>query len=300
MRFPILATMAAILLPTSTLAQSSPAQLQMEAVMAFCNNNETLDPSNVELTLHQVSRGQSLGTIARDHAVDGSGGRCLARLNEAVLAPAFVSRCSDVQWTADDGYYCNEARGNDNFPAWANSLLPGDEVFIISGLPETSTGIGGDVTRQVNIAVNAIKGDSIVLVIDVSGSMGEESDRARVLDLYGQLLGGRVTGIVFYSGQAQFVPADELEEDIFDSWDRSLTGHGAIERVVVALKTAAANGADAIVLIADEPGEDTAGASFADFPPVVAHCLPEGAVSFCDSAFGQIATETGGSAPGQS
>ncbi len=289
-------------------AEETPKQAAMRAVMAFCNA-ETLDLDGVSLKLHTISSGQNFGTLARDHAPDGTGGRCLSRINEDVLAPAYLSRCKDIRRNLlDDGYYCNDAKANENFPAWANTLNVGDEVYIIENLITTtsvtqpSSGLSGTITRDINVAIADITGKKIVLVVDVSGSMDDESDQAKVLELYGALLNTRLAGVVFYSQYAHFTSADELNTgDIFASWNRSLTGNSSDEHVMTALELARNSSADAIVLIADEPGVDTGGWGFKralrKLPPVTAHCLES---IECSNVFKVIANETGGMTPGQS
>lgn len=288
-------------LAASSAAAETPAQTEMRAVMAFCNNQGDLNPGEVELTLHTVRSGQNMGTIARDHAVDGTGGRCLWRLNEEVLAPIVNERCADLQRNENDGFYCNDSLANANYPAWSSSLRPGDEIYIISGLANSGSGLSGNIVREVNVAAAAVEGDDIVLVIDVSGSMNDESDRAMAAALYSHLLGDRLQGVVFYSKFAHFVPTEQLDtSDIFASQHAGDTGNGSDEYVHRALQLAAASGADAIVLVADERGVDTSGISFTGLPAVTAHCLPDPNQAPCFDMFRTIATQTGGNAPGSS
>lgn len=278
---------ACVTLPA--LAQSQ-AVKDMRSMMAFCNADE-IDLNNVDVATHIVQRGQALGTIARDHAPDGTGGRCLARLNEAVLAQLTIERCDDLQRDANDGYYCNDERANDNYPTWANTLRPGDRIFVPVAAP-TNTSIGGTVAREVNIAASKITGNRIVLVVDTSGSM-DANDRAKVADLYGQLLGDRVTYVVSYSSATNVVavtPGTDILSILGDP------GDGGTEYVGRALQEAAQVGADDIVLIGDVADNETF--NYGGLPRVTTHCLPDPNEVSCAKNFEEIAAATGGEAYG--
>lgn len=253
------------------------------------------------VTAHVVKKGQGLGTIARDWAPDGTSGLDLVALNEAVLAPAFVWRCGDLskafrtrekidttRWQRGGGtFFCNDNKGNANFPAWANSLVPGDIIYVPTGVSQDSAqAILGETAKDINSAVAGLTGKKIVLVVDVSGSMDDGIDRTKVANLYDSLLPERIIGIVAFSEKAVVVKDLNTYADV---------GGGGTENVGAALLFAAKLGADEIVLIGDEPGDDLTGFSeFTYLPPVTAHCLPEADFAACRDAFSKIANNTNG------
>ncbi len=250
---------------------------------------------------HTVKKGQSLVTIARDWAPNGTSGLDLVRLNEEILAPVFVERCGDLseafrtrdeinftRWKKGGGdFFCNEKKGNDNFPSWANSLLPGDIIFLPTTTSTESIQVfEGQVAKDVNSSVASLTGERIILVIDASGSMSEESDQAKVANLYNTLLTERVAGIVMFA-------ENPIEVRAIDEYPLGL-GIGSVENIAKALTMAKAMDADEIVLIGDEQGDDVDGFTFVDIPPVNAHCLPDPADLRCADTFKRIALESGG------
>jgi hypothetical protein len=271
----------------------------VESIIVTETAAETVAPLPL-VTTHVVRRGQSLGTIARDWAPDGTTGIDLVALNEAVLAPVFVERCEGLSeafrtreaidrsiWERGGGeYFCNITKGNDNFPAWANSLVPGDIIYIPTAVSATSTqALAGETARNVNTAVAGLSGNRIVLVVDASGSMDDASDRAKVTALYNTLLTERILGIVAFAETATVVDNLDFSVDV---------GNTRVENIGNALQTAAGMGADAIILIGDEPGDDIVEADFTDMPPVTAHCIAENNTALCTESFTRIATVTGG------
>lgn len=291
---------AAICVPLGGAMAESPKMKAYKAMRGYCQTIETgaaIDLAEVEVRPYTVRRGEALGTIAQQRSVDGTSSICLAALNEAVLSDGYVNRCKAVSVRAGR-FYCNDALGNDNFPAWTNSLQPGDQIMVFATIPDqaneivASDTVSGEVAHDINVAVREITGSKVVVVIDGSGSMNNDSDRAAAAGLYSNLLGDRVAAVVVFSEETAVITSPNA--DTFPNIGNTDVGYGQNEYVEKALRVAASLEADHIVLIGDEPDYDR-NANYIGLPSVTTHCLPnEGGQRECDANYRHIAVTTSG------
>lgn len=172
------------------------------------------------------------------------------------------------------GTYCNDRYAR----AYLNTLQPGWEVEI----PENTA------PASINSAVQQIAGNRIALVIDRTDSMS--NDREQVAAYYHaaiQKYSKQLVGVWLYSdNEVQMIhPSGNID---FATW-------GSTENTHAALKAAAAEKPDAIILITDEPGDDWhwSEISTATMPPVIAHCIVEGSPT-CQNNLQHLKQVTGG------
>ncbi len=216
-----------------------------------------------QFTTHTVARGEFIISIASKLGVPWES---IIVANEDDLAARAADRCAKLpkSYTARKGrrgHYCNELVTLGGKPMVApNSLMPGDVLKIPS------------VTAPVAIqkAIENVKGNRIVVVIDETGSMAGDDgvdDRERVSSWYLQAVknSGKqiVKVILFAEGHIR-----ELEPT---GWN--IQPRGGYENTRAALERAASHKPDAIVLLTDEPGDDWQGFRNFNIPPVIAHSL---------------------------
>lgn len=170
--------------------------------------------------------------------------------------------------------FCNDRY---NRP-YGNTLLPGWVLKIP----------GSTAPAQIQAVVQSIVGNRIALVIDDTGSMGD--DRRFVGQFYAGAIAKykkQLTGIYLYAdggvrkykeGGVQFL------------------NQGDFENTQEALETAAKDRPDAIILVTDEPGDDWNWGRFgrSKLPSVYGHCLPERGRYECKANLIRLAGETGG------
>lgn len=226
---------------------------------------------------YKVKKGQFLKWIAQQQNVSWE---AMLLANESFLANKYKEVCDDLSGNfrrrdSNRGsrkgglYYCN-----DNYVRpYGNTLRPGWTLNIPSESSPTS----------INQTVSEIKGDKIALVIDDTGSMND--DRQQVSEFYLAAIrqyGKHLSGVWLYSnGRVRKYEAGGVH--FYTSGDR--------ENTFGALREAAKEKPDAIILVTDEPGDDWQWGEVHNLPPVIGHCLDQ---SFCAENLQRLARETHG------
>ncbi|MFA4845868.1 MAG: LysM peptidoglycan-binding domain-containing protein [Patescibacteria group bacterium] len=233
------------------------------------------DTKNQQVTYTVQSGDSIIGKIAPKFQVPWE---AIAVVNEAHLAQVNDVRCNELsdrytQSWRRQGHYCNERVVVGGKPMVnLNSLQPGDELVI----PLTSHPV-------VDQVVTNIPGRSIAIVIDDTGSMG--NDLIQVSAWYmrasGQF-GKKITAVVLY--------ADGHVRQFTNTGEVTFTTSGVLENTRNALETAAQSNPDAIVLVSDEPGDDWKDFHGLTLPPVYAHSLD----GISHENLRRVATMTGG------
>jgi hypothetical protein len=229
---------------------------------------------------HLVRRGQFLRYVAYKHDVAAE---AMLLVNEDFLEKKYREVCGDLSRSFrtrrhDRGarkgglYYCN-----DRFVRpYGNTLRPGWRLSIPTG----------SAPAKISTVIGNIKGNSVALVIDDTGSMG--NDRQKVGEFYLAALRQykkHLAGVWLYTdGRVRKYEAGNV---------RFLTS-GGFENTFGALREAAREKPDAIVLVTDEPGDDWQWDEVKNLPPVFAHCLPERGRYLCEKNLLRLKDETGG------
>lgn len=233
-------------------------------------------PAQQRFTPYTVQKGESIIAIAKQKGVPWE---AIIVANERELATRASERCAKLSESYTKragrrGHYCNFLVVVAGRPMVnANSLQPGDLLQIPS------------VTAPIAIqqAITNVKGDRIVVVIDDTGSMG--NDRERVSSWYLQAVknsGKQIVRVIMY--------ADGLVREL-DAGNVNFLSSGGMENTRSALERAATYTPDAIVLLTDEPGDDWNSFRGLHLPPVIAHSLDPSA----DANLVYVARLTGGS-----
>lgn len=251
-------------------------------------NGTPMKLADVELEPFVIQQGDYLAKIARQPGLNMPLDD-LVEINEDVLAPVatYEGKCGELSVSyrknpRRNGHFCNDGLES----PWANTLVAGEVVYVPAGFGSAgSSAISPDIAREVNRSVSQIQGEKIVLVVDDTGST--EDDRVAISNLYQQLLGsGRVIRVVTY--------ADGDVRD-FRPGNVQYQHTGGTENTRAALLHAKTFGADHIVLISDEPGDDWGGRITAmGLPPVTAHCLRSDYGHECEVTLNDLAKATGG------
>ena len=226
-------------------------------------------------TEHVVKPGEFLRYIAAKHNVDAE---LVILANRAELVKRYDETCGELpeQYrtsTERRGTFCN-----DNYRrAYANTLRAGWKLCIPAS----------DVPKSIEQVVAGTPGQEAVLVIDDTGSMGD--DRTTVAALYHQALtkhGRDVVGIFMY--------ADRKVSRVTNIGDAQVSGD--FENTFEAIQTAVREaGPDIVYLITDEPGDDwPEQLENLGFPTVVATCLQDDGVYACEEPLKRLAVATNG------
>lgn len=231
-------------------------------------------------TQYVVQKGDYIVKIGADLGVPWES---IFLANEQALSDRAEARCGKLSpgYTNSrkrKGHYCNERLTfNGKEMVGPNSLQPGDALVIPSAVASAAP-------TNITSAVDSIKGDSVVLVIDDTGSMSE--DRRTVSTWYMAQIAGRgkrVVKVILY--------ADGYVRELDPKGQIDMNTTGNMENTRSALETAASYKPDAIVLVTDEPGDDWNGFSgIESLPPVVAHSLD----STSNANLREVARRTGG------
>ncbi len=238
--------------------------------------------STVQVTgpAYRVERGDILHSIAIDHGV---GVEALLLHNEPYLKAKYEQKCKKFGALYRDnpkrkGLFCNDRYHR----PYGNTLMPG----WILHLPFTSA------PANISQAVAGITGKRIALVIDDTGSMG--NDRRDVGEFYLAALrahGKEIVGVyVFANGEVRKFTAN-------GNIDSMLLNEGDQENTFGALTVANADHPDEIILVTDEAGDDWDWDVLDQqrFPPVIAHCLPtDSGLNGCESTLHRLADHTRG------
>lgn len=220
--------------------------------------------------LYVVQKGDFLRKIAD---ANGVGWEAVLLLNEELLKCKYEEVCTKLVHKPKS-LFCNDAYKR----PYANTLSPGWELKI-----PTSVAPNG-----IAQAVAQIKGDRVALVIDDSGSIG--NDRQVVSEWYLAAFrqsGKKIIGVWLYS--------DGFVRHYNDAAEIELRTVGSYENTYGALKTAALEKPDSIVLVTDEPGDDWGTWSGVNsLPPVIGHCLQDPMAHSCEANLKRLAAETHG------
>ncbi|HEY4522063.1 MAG TPA: LysM peptidoglycan-binding domain-containing protein [Candidatus Paceibacterota bacterium] len=233
---------------------------------------------------YRVKRGNNLSWIAKQHGVEPS---AMIYANESMLQANYERRCSRLSdefrsrtEKRDVGkgglYYCNDGKRR----PYANTLNPGMRLVI----PETSAPI------SVERTVREIRGKRIAVVVDETGSTSNK--RQQIGEYYLAALKKHereIVGIYLYTGKAV------RKIDAVGVTDLSSVMHnrGGRENTHEALRRAADDRPDVIVLLTDEPGDDWQWHLVSALPTVIAHCLPEGGVAECRVNLQELVRQVG-------
>ncbi len=266
-----------------TLALAVLALLAVICALPFMGEDETDNDIVVDAAQTQsqeieyiVQPGDSIiSTIAPKHNVPWE---AIAVVNESELARVNAERCAKLSERYTDnrsrrGHYCNKTVVVGGKPMVdLNSLQPGDKLRI-------------PLTRHpvVDQVIAAIPGRSIAIVIDDTGSMG--NDLAQVSAWYMRAsheLGKDIVTVVLYAdgNVRQFKSTGEVTFAVTGDFENTRNG----------LEVAAAAKPDAIVLVSDEPGDDWNGFKDLKLPPVYTHSLD----TTSHENLRHVATVTGG------
>ncbi|MBX4204955.1 MAG: LysM peptidoglycan-binding domain-containing protein [Candidatus Doudnabacteria bacterium] len=263
---------------------SSGAVLMSLLLMGMCSRKETPQPNvpnPAPQAHHVVRRGEFLKSIAPQYRNVSWESILLA--NEPYLKGKYLETCEpfSASYTNNSrrrGLFCN-----DRFHRpYGNTLKPGWTLAIPAGTAPQ------DVEQTVKDYTDS--GDDVSIVIDDSGSMAE--DRRTVAQFYLAALqkhGRNIEAVYLYVDGS--VRRLEVPKDIESEMHTS----GNIENTYEALRTAAGDRPDKIILITDEPGDDWP----ADFggmklPPVIATCLADHGYHACESTLMKVAKVTHG------
>jgi len=220
---------------------------------------------------YQIRRGDNLMDLAKGMSIDWEQ---ILLSNEEMLKAKYEIICHGAKPAPQRGMYCNDGY---NRP-YSNTLQVGWRIKIPSQ----------DVPNQIKTAVQNMRGNSIALVIDDTGSMG--NDRREVGAFYTAAIsqyGKKLAGIwLFSNGEVRKYAAGGVQ----------FFNHGRYENTYGALKEASLTRPDAIVLVTDEHGDDwpAGGVQKGELPKVIAHCLPERGMFKCEPSLHALATVTGG------
>lgn len=230
----------------------------------------------VEHQSYTVVKGDFLKKIADDHNVAWE---AVLLLNEDDLKVKYEDTCS----TKSQKYRANPKRRglfcNDRFNRpYGNTLMPGWELKIPTTVAPT----------KIEATVASIAGNRVALVIDDTGSLG--NDRTVVSEWYlaaCRKSGKQIIGVWVYS--------DGEVRHYNDAAGVELRTVGGLENTYGALKIAASEKPDSIVLVTDEPGDDWGDWSgVSSLPPVVAHCLLDPMAMSCEPNLKRLANATRG------
>lgn len=229
-------------------------------------------PPPEPLKEHKVLKGQFLRWIADQHNVSWE---AMLLKNEGFLQAKYSEVCKKYREQvkkAGNSLFCNDRY---NRP-YGNTLLPGWKLAVPSATAPAHIGS----------VVASLKGDTVALVIDDTGSMN--NDRAEVAGFYLAALRQhqkKVVGVWLYAdGKVRKYEAGGVKFLV----------NGNLENTFGALREAAASKPDTIVLVSDEPGDDWDWSQVSKLPPVVAHCLAEQGRAMCASNLQRLATATKG------
>lgn len=216
------------------------------------------DTQHNEVT-HVVQSGEYLIAIAKEHQVPW---QAVATRNQTDLDQLANERCEKLSERyrnrTNGGHYCAEQLVYQGRKMYGlNSLQPGDKVII----PLTSHPV-------VDSVMQSIPGQSIAIVVDDTGSMGNDISEvsAWYMRATGQF-GKDIATVVLY--------ADGFTREYESTGQVQFRTTGSVETTRAALEQAAASNPDAIVLVSDEPGDDWKGFRGLDLPPVYSHSLEE-------------------------
>jgi len=221
--------------------------------------------------VYTVKRGDFLRKIAQEHGVEWE---AMLLVNEEYLKAKYEEVCVNGQVRLKHSLFCNDKYKR----PYGNTLSPGWEIKI----PANSA------PQNVNQAVAQIQGKRVALVIDDSGSIG--NDRKMVSEWYLAAFkthGKEIIGVWLYSDGhiRHYTQAAEVV----------LRAAGSYENTYSALRAAAQEKPDSIVLVTDEPGDDWGNWSGVEsLPPVVAHCLPDPLHMSCEANLKRLAAATHG------
>jgi hypothetical protein len=256
--------------------------LLMPAVflLRFCSQGPIYPQVKIQAQ-HTVRRGEYIDRIATGYRNVTSEAIVLANRN--MLQVKFEETCGPLKVSYVNnprrrGTFCNE-RFHD---AFKNTLKPGWVLQI----PETSA------PAQVQDAIRDYTNPSDVVdvVIDATGSMG--NNRAQVAQFYLAALkqhGRKVKAVYLFRDHKVWsvYDAQEIEKEVGATGD--------FENTYEALRKAASDHPDKIIVISDEVGDDWPSdmTKLRELPPVIANCITDDPHS-CTSSFPRLARETHG------
>lgn len=255
-------------------------------MLGMCGRDTTV-PSNGSVAApksqatHVVKRGDYLKSIALRY--ENVTWEAILLQNEDYLKVKYVETCDPLPTKITNnprrrGLFCN-----DRFHRpYGNTLKPGWQLLIPAGTAPA------EVEQTIKDFTDA--GDDVSIVIDDSGSMTE--DRRTVAQFYMAALqkhGRNVEAVYLYVDGT--VRRLEVPQDI----EREMHTAGGMENTYEALRAAAKDGPDKIILITDEPGDDwPVNFDTIKLPPVIATCLAEQGMRQCEGTLNRVAQVTHG------
>lgn len=243
--------------------------------------------AKAEESVHLVKKGQHLTWIAKKNNV---GREAMILANEAQLAAAYDKYCGKLSQefrtrAKNEGknkgglYYCNDTYRR----SYANTLRPGMRLII----PQDTA------PASVEDVVSKIRGERIAVVIDETGST--DNKRRMIGQYYLAALRQKarsITGIYLFSGPGRVRKIDAVG---VTDLANAMHNRGGTENTHEALRSAALDKPDAIILVTDEQGDDWDWSIVRSLPSVYAHCLPDPKYPSCEANLRRLADQTGGS-----
>lgn len=236
---------------------------------------------------YTVKKGQHLTWIAKQN---GTTVAAMIVANEAELNANYDKQCARLSdsfrnRTSNKGalkggkFYCNDrfTRG------YAHTLNAG---LVLKVAPT-------EAPKSIEETVIDIKGNNVTLVIDVTVSMNDKISKTASFYHAALKQHKKVTAVYFYADGR----VDRLENTGVVRIQEELVkrSNGGVENTFGALKEAAKDKPDAIVVVSDEVGDDWGKwEGVKDLPPVIAHCVSSNPGSDCRDSFQRVARETGG------
>jgi von Willebrand factor type A domain len=248
-------------------------------------------PQVAKTTKHVVKKGEFMNAIADRYGVAREG---LILTNVEYLITKYQETCPEVSKKKKKSLFCNDRYNK----AWANTLLPGWEIQIETS-DSSASSLGQANAKAIDAAVTDLpKNAKLAIVLDVSGSMSDKMNRAAqyVMSVRKQN-GGALFGLYVYHETVARIEDINTDEKLMLSTTRinhKLKGDGGIENTKKALQKAFADGAEHVVVISDEVGDDWGDWSEVKaMPPVTAVCMTRTG-NDCFESFAKLAKYTKG------
>ena len=174
------------------------------------------------------------------------------------------------------GHFCNERYGR----PYLNTLTPGLKL----GIPAATA------PPEIVEIVKRVGGQRIALVVDDTGSMNDDQSYTRQFAQYyvaaARQAGKEIVGVYLYAdGEVRRYTPETV----------AYLTTGQEENTFGALREAASSGADTLILVTDEAGNDWPGRlRKRSLPEVIAHCLPRAGRHDCQEPLDRLVDRMGG------
>ena len=265
------------------------ATVASEAVTVAASNASAAAAGKI--TTHVVKKGEIINTIADRYRVAREG---VILTNANLLIKKYQETCPATEKKNKKGLFCNDSYKR----AWANTLLPG-WVLQIETTDHSASALGQVNTKAIDAAMADLpKNTKLAIVLDVSESMSDKMNRAAqyVMSTRKQSGGQLFAMYVYHESVARIedVPSDEKLMLSITTNSNKLHGRSDVENTKQALKKAFADGAEHVLVISDEEGDDWGNWSeVKTMRPVTAVCMARMSHT-CFESFKKLADMTKG------